>query len=201
MEAAMSFSKSIALAALLALPVATFSAHAQEAPMPSPDSFRKGDRWEWRQVDTRTQLEEGKRTRTVEEVDGVLKFSENGRHIAVSFPYLGPPGVKKPWRVWPLRVGASWQYDEDWTRPDGVTGNTKADVAVTAYEEVSVPAGKFMAFKIELKGFYRNARGGHGQQKDTFWYAPSAAADVKLMRDDGHNMWTRELTSYTRGAP
>jgi len=72
---------------------------------------------------------------------------------------------------------------------------------VVAYEEVTVPAGKFMAFKIEHRGWFRNSRGSSGIQKDTYWYAPDAKADVKHIRDDEYNMYTRELISSKRGAP
>ncbi len=169
--------------------------------MPAPTTFNVGDTWEWRQVDNRTKLEEGKRTRTVVKDDGVLKFSgETGNFFQLSAAFLGRP-LEKPWRVWPLEVGKKWVYEEDWTRADGVTGNTKQDAAVVAYEEVTVPAGKFIAFKIEHRGWYRNSRGSNGKQNDTFWYAPDANADVKHIRDDGWNMYTRELITYKRGAP
>ena len=75
------------------------------------------------------------------------------------------------------------------------------DAEVVAQEEVSVPAGKFMAFKIEYRGWYRNSRGSSGKQNDTYWYAPEVKADVKHIRDDGYNMYTRELINYKRAAP
>jgi hypothetical protein len=176
------------------------SALAQKAEMPLPGAFNVGDSWQWQQVDNRTKAVEGTRTRTVVDDGGIAKFSFSDLGIRqISSAFLGNPS-KKPWRVWPLQVGEKWSYDEDWTRPDGATGNSSQDAEVIAYEEVTVPAGKFMAFRIEYKGVYTNyrARSG-GQQKDTFWYAPDVLADVKHIRDDGFNMYTRELVSYTRG--
>lgn len=188
------------LLAVVACLVATATAQAQKAEMPAATAFNVGDTWEWRQVDSRTKLEEGKRTRTVVKDDDVLKFSGEGGNLELSAAFLGIP-LQKPWRVWPLEVGKKWAYEEDWTRADGVTGNTQQDAAVVAYEEVSVPAGKFMAFKIEHRGWYQNSRGRNGHQNDTFWYAPDVTADVKHIRDDGFNKYTRELISYKRGAP
>jgi hypothetical protein len=82
-----------------------------------------------------------------------------------------------------------------------VTGNTKQDAEVVAYEEVSTPAGKFMAYKIEYRGFFKNSNGRNGKQNDTYWYAPEVNADIKRVRDDGINLNTRELTAYQRAAP
>lgn len=175
------------------------ASYAQKAEMPAPSIFNAGDTWEWRQIDNRTTLEEGKRTRTVVKVDGTLMFSNGANNSQISQAFIGEP-ASKPWRVWPLEVGKKWVYDGDWVRADGMRGNTKQDAEVVAYEEVTVPAGKFMAFKINYRGFYRNSR-SNGKQHDTYWYAPDANADVKHVRDDGGNMYTRELTIYQRGSP
>ncbi|MDD2609164.1 MAG: hypothetical protein PHX60_05640 [Giesbergeria sp.] len=192
------------------LPVRTFFAltasflpllaAAQVAEMPAPEAFKPGDQWVWRQIDNRTKLEEGKPTRTVVLNDGILNFSYGNSQTKILDGLIGRPATQQ-WRQWPLEVGKKWTHNEDWRRADGVTGNTQAQVEVTAYEEVDVPAGKFMAFKIEHKGFFNNSRGNRGQQIDTFWYAPEALADVKLIRNDGYNMYTRELMSYKRGTP
>ena len=184
---------------LIACLVAPEMAWAQQAEMPAPAMFKVGDTWEWRQVDTRTKLEEGKRTRTVVDDEGVLKFSTGTGSLQISAAFIGNPS-SKPWRVWPLEVGKKWTYEEDWSRPDGVTGNTQQDVTVVAYESVTVPAGTFMAFRIEHKGWYRNSRGRSGKQDDTFWYAPDAYADVRHVRDDGHNAYMRELVAFRRAA-
>ena len=174
---------------------------AQQADMPAPEVFQKGDQWEWRQFDNRTKLEEGKRTRTVVDVDGVAMFRTGRTNFQVSAAFLGNPRASKPWRVWPLEVGKKWSYDEDFSNAGGLSWNTKQDAEVVAYEEVTTPAGKFMAFKIEYKGFFRNNRGESGRQTGIHWYAPEVYADVKQIHDDGYNMWTRELTAYKRAAP
>jgi hypothetical protein len=66
---------------------------------------------------------------------------------------------------------------------------------VVAYEEVSVPAGKFMAFKIEHDGFVRFGNFS-GRMVDTYWYAPAAMADAKHSRHAGSRYFTRELVKY-----
>jgi hypothetical protein len=195
-----SVSKSLALFACLAAPMLSL---AQQAEMPDPASFKIGDTWEWLQVDNRTKQQEAKQTRSVLEVAGVLQFSNGITSSPLSMALVDGTNKpsSKPWRVWPLQVGKKWSVNADWIRPDGVTGNTKQDAEVAAYEEVVVPAGKFMAFRIEHRGWYQNSQGYRGKQNDSYWYAPDAQADVKHVRDDGYNLYTRELVSYKRGAP
>lgn len=93
-------------------------------------------------------------------------------------------------------MGKQWSVDLDYVRPDRTTGNLKQDARVVAYEEVTVPAGKFMAFKIEYDGYVRTSTGFNGRIVDTFWYAPDARADVKHMRRIANNDFTRELVKY-----
>ena len=188
------------LALMAALVASANTAIAQKAEMPAPDSFKAGDKWEWRQVDNRTKLEEGRGSRTVVEVDGIRLFSDGTVNTPISTAFIGDP-ASKPWRVWPLEIGKKWVFDGDWARPDGVTGNTKQNAEVVAYEEVSTPAGKFMAYKIEYRGFFKNSNGRNGKQNDTYWYSPEVSADIKRVRDDPFNMYTRELTAYKRVAP
>jgi len=186
------------LAAIFLFATAPVSVMAQKAEMPEPKDFMAGDTWEWRRMDNRTNVEEGRFSRSVVNQRGILEFqSERGTFYQFSNAFLGNPRQKKPWRTWPLEIGKEWEYEEDWI--DGNrSGNTVQDAKVVAYEEVSVPAGKFMAFKIEYKGYYRNSQGGSGRQADTYWYAPDVKADVKSVRDDGYNNWRRELVVYKR---
>ena len=73
-----------------------------------------------------------------------------GMQCPRDYPDVNEPSAK-PWRVWPrpLAVGKQWSVDLEYVRPDRTTGNLKQDARVVANEEVTVPAGKFMAFKIE----------------------------------------------------
>lgn len=187
----------LSLVTVFAAGVAT----AQTAEMPAPITFKVGDKWEWRNADSRTNLEIGKRTRTVVDEGGRLKFFSGSGSSQISDAFIGRASWKS-WRVWPLEVGKKWAAEWDWTNPNGNAGITKQDVEVVAYEEVTVPAGKFMAFKIEHRGWYTNttSRGGRGKMNETFWYAPDAKADVKYTYDDGDDQTTRELISYKSGA-
>lgn len=176
--------------------------YAQRAELPAPSAFTAGDTWEWRQVDTRTKAEDGKLTRTTVQVDDKLffRYSSATSDFEVSRSILGFP-LSTPAIVWPLEVGRKWVVNGDWSEPGGRNGNTKQDAEVTAYEEVTVPAGTFMAFKIEYRGWCSVGGGRSFSQDDTFWYAPEAYVGVKQVHDAGRNNYTRELVSYKRGSP
>jgi hypothetical protein len=190
----------VALAVWLA---AAATSHAQTADAPPPATFTAGERWEWQHVDNRTSLALPAVTVIVVNLDGGLRMFDGTTHYPLDawFTDDGLSASPKPWRVWPLAVGKTWMVDSDRLRPDGILVNVRQDVTVVAYEEITVPAGTFMAFKIVHRGWYRNSRHSHGELNDTYWYAPVAKADVKHIRQILGNVTTRELTSYKRAAP
>ena len=52
----------------------------------------------------------------------------------------------------PLTVGKRWTYTTDWLyKEKNSRGTSVVDVAVAAYEKVSVPAGELEAFRLEAK--------------------------------------------------
>jgi hypothetical protein len=162
--------------------------------MPDVSAFAVGDEWQWREIDNLTKLESPGRTIVIVEDKGVRKAAVDGVPRALTYPYVYEPSPK-PWRVWPLEVGKKWTIDVDFVQPDGSAGNLKQEARVVAYEEVSVPAGKFMAFKIEHDGFVRVGT-FNGRIVDAFWYAPAAMADVKHSRQVGRRDFTRVLVKY-----
>jgi len=174
---------------------------AQTTPLPDASRLTPGDTLEWRQVDNRTKLEESRITRTIVETNGVREVVySDGLRRPVAFIFVGEPSAK-PWRIWPLEVGKAWSHDTNWSRGDGVTGNTKQDARVVAYEEVVVPAGKFMAYRIEYDGWVTTSQGFRGRIADVYWFAPDALADVKHSRIVGNANFTRELVQVKTAKP
>lgn len=187
---------------------------AQKAEIPSASNIAVGDTWVWNQYDSRTKVVDGNETRVAIPGDGAPRISVTadgslGRPSTYpkdfSITEMFTTGFSLPssksGRSWPLETGKKFQIDVDWARLDGVTGNTKLDSEVIAYEEVTVPAGKFMAFKMEQKGRWQNSRPRSGTVKMTCWYAPEVYADVKCTSEDGFSFNTRELISYKHAAP
>ena len=190
-------------AAGLLIDTAHSMANAQTAEMPTANDFVAGETWEFRRVDALTKLEEARTVVNAVKTDTGMAFSIDGKTNPVESRMVngGYTSAPKPWRVWPLAVGKRWEFQGTWARADGVTGSSEQKVAVTAYEEVTVPAGKFMAFKIEHRGYFKNSSGNTGRQDDTYWYAPEAKMDVKQERKSGHPVWVSELMSHKRAAP
>lgn len=177
----------------------TSAVAAQSGALPDLSAFAVGERWEWRQVDNRSQREEGRRSAVVTDENGVRAMMVDGIQRPLPYLYVLEPS-SKPWRVWPLEVGKKWSIDIDYVGSDGTKGNLKQEARVVAYEEVSVPAGKFMAFKIEQDGFVHTSplalQAFNGRIVDTYWYAPVARADAKHIRRVGTQYFTRELVKY-----
>ena len=98
---------------------------------------------------------------------------------------------------WPLFVGKTWTATYTFNnRVQGMTiGPMHVEYRVTAYEDVSVPAGSWKAFKIESETA--------SNAFSTIWYAPDAKLIVKRINETtiGHPMgrtkWVYEIISYT----
>lgn len=104
--------------------------------------------------------------------------------------------------AFPLEVGKRWRYETDWVfKPKGSNGTSVVDVAVLAYEKVTVPAGEFDAFKLSsresLSGTSPIGSQYAGETTRTYWYAPAARAVVKWI---SRNLYlgpsTVELVEY-----
>ena len=185
---------------LLALLGTSLNTSAETADLPVPGDFVAGEAWSWRRVDALTKLEESRTQRAVVRSDTGLQFSSDGKTFSIAARMVDGPyePSAQPWRNWPLSLGKRWTFESTWRRPDGVSGKTEQKAEVVAYEEVTVPAGRFMAFRIEHRGYYSNSNGRNGQQDDAYWYAPDIRADVKHERRTGRLLWTEELMAHQR---
>ncbi len=116
----------------------------------------------------------------------------DGRILARLRPYGGR-------YTWPMEVGKEWRWNSGWV--DNVlhpewSGNSWADYRVAAYEEVTVPAGTFMAFKV------MQYQAQFDTWRETNWYAPELGISVKgawaRSRKDGYGPVTGgwELVSF-----
>lgn len=93
----------------------------------------------------------------------------NGAMLAESKPYTAR-------LEWPLQVGNQWRaearFEDHVLRPQW-SGTYWNDYEVLAYEEVTVPAGRYMAFKVGVT----KAQFNHWHE--TTWYSPEVGAIVK----------------------
>ena len=80
---------------------------------------------------------------------------------------------------WPIEVGKSWRAERTWTdnvlHPD-YSGPGWEEYAVVAWEEVTVPAGTFMAYKVvRTKTSWETT----SEDSSITWYAPEIGGFVK----------------------
>ena len=128
------------------------------------------------------------------ETDGYVACTKNGEILSSTTPYHGRFN-------WPLEVGKSWRTNYFWTdkvlHPDW-SGPGWQDWTVVAWEEVTVPAGTFMAYKVvRTRGSWETA----SEDVDIQWYAPELQTAIKSVwhrsPNDGYggaeHMW--ELVS------
>ena len=128
------------------------------------------------------------------ETDGFVACTKNGDILSSNTPYHGRFN-------WPLEVGKSWRTKYFWTdkviHPDW-SGPGWQDWTVVAWEEVTVPAGTFMAYKVmRTKGNWETST----EDVDIQWYAPELQTAIKSVwhrsPNDGYggaeHMW--ELVS------
>ena len=80
---------------------------------------------------------------------------------------------------WPLEVGKSWRSNYTWTdnvlHPDW-SGPSWERWTVVAWEEVTVPAGTFMAYKVVRTGTSWETT---SEDVNIIWYAPEFGGGIK----------------------
>ena len=101
---------------------------------------------------------------------------KDGEVLAETTPHAGALS-------WPLQVGNAWRWMSRWTDHWLQPGFTSvsdqwSDHEVTAYEEITVPAGTFMAYRVEIVGSQCDC------YTDTLWFAPEIGQLVK-------GLWSR----------
>lgn len=81
-----------------------------------------------------------------------------------------------------------------------VPGNFSNEYRVIAYEEITVPAGTFKAFKIVLKQtFVSGIRADMSSKIAYIWYSPDLKKEIKVFYEGaywGNKAKSFELTSY-----
>ena len=170
-------------------------AETQETSIPTSNDFEIGERWEWARINNETKLPEWNFFRSIVEKDGTKLFFDGKNHTQITQVFFDGKS-RKPWRVWPIKVGRQWEYENEYKQADGTLFAVSQNVEVVSFEEVIVTAGKFMAYKIMYKGSARNSRGTF-TQNDIYWYAPSIRAYVKFTSEDGKGyFYQRELVKY-----
>ena len=123
----------------------------------------------------------------------------DGKPLEVSNISRGYIPVGDGWRYWdfPLTVGKKWRLSGKGF-VNGFNSDVKnytVDFKVEAYEDVTVTAGTFKAFRISRSWNRYQIQVESTNWSDTVWFAPDVKATVKLARPTGDGV--SELVSYS----
>lgn len=188
---------------ILVLACASSPVLAQKAERPE---VKAGDRWQFVVYYAVPSIQPNREWVITEVTPAGLLGTENGEPLKLT-PELNvlvsprhtesnPQALR-----FPLEVGKRWGYSGTaFLKAKGSTAKSVVEVVVVGHEQVSVPAGKFEAFKLAAKGTLSGTSPigstyDGTQTSMTYWYAPAARAIVKLVH---HNPYlgtsTVELT-------
>lgn len=107
-------------------------------------------------------------------------FSRDGSQVVKDFDFTEKhPG---PIIRFPLKKGQSWTYEYTGQSAVSFTKRSPRMVAryeVADYEQITVPAGIFWAFKITVTHESGRAGSGHSVDAATYWYAPDVKQIIK----------------------
>jgi hypothetical protein len=205
------------LAAFAALAVASFvAAAADDAPVKAP-YIEVGDCWKYRaeNLDNRGQINEYEECvtfvdREKDVIFALIKPKGDGREIETSYTstwgrrtdrdgtihtYVkGQDGLK-----WPLRVGDTATSRSEFRR--ALLGTNAGKMTwhwkVVGWEDVTVPAGKFRALKVEGNGTVeRTDVWLNFPVKFVSWYVPEVNRSVKNWFENPDGRRGVELTGY-----
>ncbi|GAB4390913.1 MAG: hypothetical protein Kow0025_26180 [Thermodesulfovibrionales bacterium] len=173
----------------------------------------KGDKWEYSRLGRTASYEfveekEGQLvfekvedgTKTTEyytpDLNLVKELDETGGVLEEVKPYKG--GLS-----FPLWVGKKWSYKFSTTKREakgspGMLTEIESNVKVVGYEQVTVPAGTFWAFKVEEARRKAGKKMALLGKQRTIWYSPEVKRAVKTEEEDEE--FNRELTRYSVSA-
>ncbi len=156
------------------------------------DRYVVGDEWVMERTDDLTKetrrvtsrVSQADRDRVVVN-DGNAVFDQMGSVLKNRFGVKDPGVLMAPVD---LSVGRRWRSAFTNTQASGVKTNNFYDFRVTAFEEVTVPAGTFKAFRVERQGLARSQNGPGSQISGTAWIDPTTMFVVRhdtLFRNKG----------------
>jgi len=168
--------------------------------------FRVGDVYEFRIKDTLTGVEMRRGSTAVARIENGLVYMQDGRTVmtvdggTIKNPFVAnydPPRLDQPGGEY--SVGARWTARTLETTLHGQKVTGDHDFKILALEDVTVPAGTFKAYKIELNSVTSLAR-----VKLTYWAQPGWGLNIKTIREirvfrQQPTFDTIELVSRRRG--
>ena len=188
-----------------------------DAPVPKP-AVKVGDRWTYRAIDHFT-------NQTVSEIGTEVTFVGADAIFVVERPKGGDSELDSRWTSewavvasatgevyktpanllkFPLKVGGKHEAIFETSAVRVSSGRWKAEMTATVvgWEDVTVPAGKFRALKIEAQGSFQGLDIRYaGLVRQDYWYVPEVKRWVKWHVESRVNnslsrKETRELVDF-----
>lgn len=136
-----------------------------------------------------------------EPVEADMVFSDDWNVMITGNRGGRPSAIMRPSTAmlkFPVKPGESYPSDYDMeTLPDGNLVRHRRVTKVVGWEQVTVPAGRFRALRIEAEGTVQVAKKPRpGRTMVTVWWVPEIRRWVKLDQDFGPNGHSQELVSY-----
>lgn len=136
-----------------------------------------------------------------EPVESDMVFSDEWNIMITGSRGGRPSAIMRPSTAllaFPMKPGDSYPSDYDMeTLPDGNVVRHRRTTRVVGWEDVTVPAGRFRALRIESEGTMQLARKPKpGRSMVTVWWVPELRRWVKQEQDFGPNGHRQELVSY-----
>ena len=151
------------------------TANAQTLDKPT---FKVGDHWKWTIVDSLTKRPEGTIDIVVAKIGDTVEFSAPGSTDIVETwdldgRMLTRGSEKRAYDSpipWPLQKGKKYSTAISWKNSQGHEGRTSSKIELVGFEEVVVPAGKFMAAKLVTSDTSYSASLGYSLRERYVWW-------------------------------
>jgi hypothetical protein len=174
--------------------------------------YKVGDTYEYRELGLLSKSERGKFTQTITQItDSEVIYSNGFVTDLLGNTRRFPDGRRQtPNQNYPAEfiVGKRWQTRFINLLPDGGEARNELEIHIAARENITVPAGTFNAFRMEMTGFWvRTGAGisGRGTVDNKAWFAPDVvrayvSRESMVRRQGGIVREERfELVSYKQG--
>lgn len=154
--------------------------------------YSLGDTATYRKIDQFTDVEETTRLKVtgvdldldrIELNDGKFIIDSMGNYLRTAGG--GESDVPQQFNPAELQIGKAWTAGWKQSSPRQGVEVISLDLHIAAFEKVRVPAGDFMAFRIDIRGWHRRDR-GYFKREQRIWLVPGinfAIKDERLMRN------------------
>src|SRR6056297_2755874 len=167
---------------------------------PTIEDYQLGETWIWKYKGVTTEGEvrsDGTDKRMIVQMNEGMGMTIGNDTIPLP-EIVMPDASETPKYDWPLEVGKTWRYENNWTSQDGTTGTQSQQAEVLSYQEETVEAGTFMAYTIKYTGKTTNSRGYNAEEEEIWLYAPAVKTFIKLTQSQGEFNYVEELIEYSK---